>query len=246
MGFFCRTVFHLHFCWRILPVVLVIAVSCCYMRIKKTRGLRRAAKRIERWRQYFLSRDVVSPLYDNRHYAEILVHPWSGLTLTNSKVAEPGGKIKQQILTALLDIYDNWEQQLEKTAKPYYLKLWLFEPRFSKSQVVCATGDSVAFYENQFSAPDADKKVDLQKYGSVGKRLIPFTWQGFIDEDAYTNDDVGQVEQYRTLKEYEESVQWFKRLLAKPHRTEKLKQAVGDITESYFFKMGYVWEGGKP
>src|SRR4051812_38389727 len=129
------------------------------VRQKKIRGHKRRNKHIDNWRLENLSFNLKDYLLNEceRYYAKIRVHPWSGLSLTSSVTPEPTGKTKQKMLLGLLDIYEYWKNQLDKLGQSYYLKIWLFEPRFSQSQVVCAIGENVDFYENTFYKPDTAK-----------------------------------------------------------------------------------------
>jgi hypothetical protein len=181
----------------------------------------------------------------DRHYVKIRVPPWGGISLANTVTPEPTGKTKQKILNGLLDIYEDWKNQLDKLGQPYHLKIWLFEPRFSQSQVVCAIGDRVDFYENTFYKPDANKTIRLDNYGSLKTRLSKFNWDYRLDEDYYDNNQVGEPEVYASRQDYEGAVKWFENLLKKPHRTHRFKEAIGEATESYSFKRGDIWLGGQ-
>ncbi|RXR18882.1 hypothetical protein [Flavobacterium stagni] len=217
------------------------------MRQKKIRGHKRRHKQIDNWRLDNLSLDLTDYLLNerDRYYAKIRVHPWSGISLTNSITPQPKGKTKQKMLNGLLDIYENWKTQLDKLGKPYYLKVWLFEPRFSQSQVVCAIGDNVGFYENTFYKPDSDKTIQLDRYGTLKTKLSNLNWDYSLDEDHYDNTLVGEPEIYVSRQDYEETVKWFDKLLKKPHRTQKFKEPIGETTELYSFKRGDVWLGGQ-
>ena len=217
------------------------------MKQKKIRGHNRRQKQIDNWRLDNLSLDLTDYELNqrDRYYAKIRVHPWSGLSLTNSIISEPTGKTKQKMLNGLLDIYEEWKKQLNKQGQPYYLKVWLFEPRFSHSQVVCAIGDNVDFYENTFYKPDTIKTIQLDNYGNLKAKLSKLNWDYRLDEDHYDNSEVGEPEIYASRQDYEETKTWFDRLLKKPHRTHKFKEPIGDTTESYAFKRGDVWLGGK-
>lgn len=215
------------------------------MRQKKIRGHNRLHKQIDNWRLDNLSLDLTDYLLNqrDRYYVKIRVHPWSGLSLTNSVTPEPTGKTKQKILNGLLDIYENWKKQLDKLGQPYYLKVWLFEPRFSQSQVVCTIGNNVDFYENTFYKLDTNKIIQLDNYGSLKTKLSNLNWDYCLDEDHYDNTEVGNPEIYASRQDYEETKKRFDKLLKKPHRTNKFKEPIGDITESYSFKRGYMWLG---
>ncbi len=216
------------------------------MRTKKIRGHSRRHKQIDQWRLDNISLDISDYLLNRRdyYYAKIRVHPWSGLSQTNSSIPAPKRKTKQKILTGLLDIYDEWKIQLDGIGQLYYLKIWLFEPRFSQSQVVCAIGDRIASYENNFFKPDTGKTLRKSNYGSLHLRLSALHWEYYSDEDYYDNSDVGEPEDYATKQDYEETKIWFAKLLQKPHRTNTFTEPIGDITESYLFKRGNLWISG--
>lgn len=164
--------------------------------------------------------------------------------MTNSVTSEPTGKTKQKILNGLLDIYEDWKTKLDKLGQPYYLKVWLFEPRFSQSQIVCAIGDNVDFYENTFYKPDTNKNI-LDNYGSLKTRISKLNWDYRLDEDDYYNTEVGEPEIYASRQDWEDKKKWFDKLLKKPHRTYKFKEPIGETTESYSFKRGDIWLGGQ-
>jgi len=218
------------------------------MRKQKTRGHNRRQKQIEQWRSDNLSIDLASCLLNDRYsyyYVKIGVYPWNGSTRRTDWIKEPTGKTKQKILNTLLDIYADWKDQLDKLGQPYYLKVWLFEPRFSQSQVVCAIGDSIDYYENVFFKPDTAKFIKPEIYGGLKTKLSGFNWDYHHDEDRYDNTDLGEPEEYSSQQDYEDSVRWFNKLMKEPHRTQLLTEPIGKITEAYCFKRGDVWLGEK-
>ncbi|MBK8806016.1 MAG: hypothetical protein IPO21_04945 [Bacteroidales bacterium] len=217
------------------------------MRQKKIRGHKRRWKGIENWRLDNLDFNLTDYLLNerDRYYAKIRVHPWSGITLTDSVTSEPTRKTKQKMLNGLLDIYEDWKNQLDKLGQPYYLKIWLFEPRFSQSQVVCAIGDSIGFYENNFFKPESEKIFNAKTYGQLKNRLQKLNWDYRLDEDNYDNTEVGEPENYVSRQDYEYTKKWFAKILKKPHRTFKFKEPIGETIESYSFKRGHLWLGGQ-
>ena len=217
------------------------------MRKKKIRGYKRRWKDIENWRLDNLDLNLTDYLLNeqDRYSAKIRVHPWSGISVTNSVIIEPRGATKCIIINILLDIYDDWKKQLDQLGQPYYLKIWLFEPRFSKSQVVCAIGDNIDYYENTFFEPETNEKSNLVNYGQLKNRLCNYSWDCRLDEDYYFNNEVGSPEDYATQQDYEEYKIWFEKLIKKEHRIYKLQEHDEERTEMYMFKRGYVWLGGQ-
>ena len=215
------------------------------MKVKKIRGYKRRLNDIDRWVVTHKNLDLNYLKANQRYYAKIRVHPWSGISLTNSQIPEPKGQTKIKILSGLIEIYDFWKSELDKLGENYYLKIWLFEPRFASSQVVCAIGDYLDFYEKTFYKPDEPKKLDTNKYGRLKDEIENFNWEYRLDEDHFDNSEPGNPELYATLRDYEEDKRWFEKMLKKPHRTTKFKEPIGAATESYSFKKGDVWLGEK-
>lgn len=215
------------------------------MRTKKIRGHKRRWKDIDPWLKTYKNLDLDYLKEYQRDYAKIRVHPWSGISLTNSQIPEPSGETKIKILSGLIDIYEAWKNQLDKLGENYYLKIWLFEPRFSNSQVVCAIGESIDFYENIFFKPDYSKELRTKNYGRLQKEVSGFKWEYRLDEDHFDKSDLGIPELYANVEDYEADKRQYEKLLKKPHRTTKFKEPIGEATESHAIKKGDVWLGEK-
>ena len=216
------------------------------VKYKKIRGHKRRLKQIEHWRHWHLTTDLKEILkHHENHYAKIRIYPWNGFTAGNSITPEPKGSTKLAMLNGLFDIYNNWKQQLDKIGKPYYLKIWLYEPHFSKSQVVCAINEKLDFYEDTFLEGKENKKLDASKYGSATEQLEKLTWNHCIEEEHYQNNFVGNIDEYSSPQDFYKTRRWFNRILKKPHRTTPYDERTADCFEFYSFKAGNVWVGGK-
>jgi hypothetical protein len=195
--------------------------------MQKIRGYNRRIKQIEQWKQRCLHLDVNSLQEQERNYVKIAIHPWNGLSFKRSMFPEPTGIVKQNILSGLLDIYESWKTQLEALHQPYYLKLWLYEPRFSQSQVVCAVGNGLHWYDQTFFKSDETQTIDLTRYGVLRERLQRYSWSLHLDEDNYDIDDLEEPA--------------VRSVLAKPHRIET--NADSNSGKMVFVKRGSVWLG---
>ena len=217
------------------------------MRVRKIRGHNRIHKQIERWKFNSLSYNLTPYLENESHrdYIKIYISPYCDLSLTNSVIPEPKGKTKKLILSSLLEIYSHWEELLEKTGKPFYLKIWLFEPRFSMSQVVCAIGDDIDYYKNTFTPSEENIFFKYDRYGKeMQSKMKSVNWKLFLDEDVYYDDEVGEKEMYISESDYFESRSRFKKIMKKEHKVKKFEW-LGENKECYIFKKGEVWLGGK-
>lgn len=153
------------------------------MRQRKIRGHIRRQKQIECWLKHNLTLNMENLLNYKRDHVKIWVHPWSGISIVNSAYPQPNGKTKKIIVNALFDIYDNWKLLLDQLGQNYYLKFWLFEPRFSQSQIVCAIGDSEDYYNNTFNASNKNTALNVNNYINAKDRMSLFRWHLHLDED---------------------------------------------------------------
>jgi hypothetical protein len=215
------------------------------MRIQKIRGHNRRYKHIKDW--ISKNKELRSDLIDQykSDHIDIVVHPWCDISIINSKIPEPKGKTRLEILKGLIDIYDALKTQMDQLGKPYYLKIWIFVPRFSKSQVVCAIDDKINYYNNTFDKPIEKKDFKPNDYGFLNKRLKDFSWDYVFDEDFFDNDFVSDSKLYYSIEEYNYANRWFTKQMKKPHRTIKYDEPIGNIIETYAFKRGYIWIGEK-
>lgn len=205
--------------------------------IKKTiRGHKRIWKDVNAWKERYsrISAEMV-----DREYVKIWIHPYFDYAFSNSDLLEPKGETRRRILSGLLDIHDAWKKELDTLGQPYYLKIWLFEPRFSLSQVVCAVGESAGYYDNTFFRPESPKHFPIQNYGKLQGRMKDFSWEHGLDEIWIDENSIGLPEEFVSEAEYYANRRWVKRKLSGPHR--KIPDKEGEVC---FFKMGDVWTGG--
>lgn len=214
------------------------------MKSKKIRGGKHILTSIEQWKRENITLNVENLQRSQRDYVKIWVAPYSNLEFGNSIYPEPSGLIRKRMLEALLDIYDNWKATLDDLDEPYYLKIWLHDQRFSRSQVVCAIGDFLDFYETTFHKPENQKSIDLKSYGSLSDRMKSLDWQYALDEEHYNNTSIGEIWEYETERDFYKTRRWFNNRLKKPHRKIANSASDSEIKEYYSFSHGTVWIGG--
>ena len=215
------------------------------MRIKKVRGQKRVWKDIEEWKNSNLELDIDKLKQFEREYVKIWVHPFSSISLMNSEYPEPKSETKNRILNGLFDIYESWKKQLDELKEPYYLKIWLYEPCVSNSQVVCSIGSLKDFYKTTFHIPENPKKFNSSYLGTVKNRAENYNWEHRVEEQYLDKNYVGELEEYATEKDFVETKKWYESKLKKPHRKIIYKEPINDVAETYAFKLGEVWIGEK-
>ena len=137
------------------------------IRTKKIRGHKRIWKNIEHWKNNAKQLDLEHVKSYQRDYSKIWVRPYSNLCLGNSVTPAPKGKTRQKIIEGLFEIHKNWKLQLAALNKPYYLKIWFYHPDVSRSQVVCAIGDFINFYNITFHNPNENKDFRIDKFRNL-------------------------------------------------------------------------------
>ena len=212
------------------------------MKYKKIRGLKKKVAKIQNWVEEYLKLDIEQLSEYKYHYSKVYVQPWDNISLNNSQIPEPKGKTKKEILNGLEKIYDSWKVELEKSEKPYYLKIWIYEPRVSKSQVVCAIGDRIEYYENLF------EKVDYKKNNSSFTNSLSseFKWESKIDEVQYWKSELlWPSEQYENIEECYSDRKLLKKLENGNYRKELIDNPNEEKDIIYFLKKGKIWVGEK-
>lgn len=206
------------------------------IRTKKIRGHKRIWKRIDYWIQNSKQLDFEHVKDYQRDYSKIWVRPYSNLDLGNSITPAPKGKTRQKIVKGLFEIHANWKQQLDTLNTPYYLKIWLYHPDISKSQIVCAIKDHINFYNITFHNPNENKPFPFDSRN--------LNWEHRIHEEHFFEDDLfGEIEDWASEKDYLENKKWLTRKLKGQHRITKDKCENGSIKTHYSFKVCDIWLG---
>ena len=212
------------------------------MRYKKIRGLKRKVANIQNCINGYLELHTDHLTEHKYKYAKVYVDPWDNLTLTDSQIPEPKGKAKKEILKGLEKIYDSWKTELEKLNKPYYLKIWLYEPRISKSQVVCAIDEKIEYYENIF------EKADFKQNSSSFTNQLDsdFNWQPKVDEEpCWESDLLWPIDQYESIEDSYSDRILLTKLKKGNYKNKEIGSPNGNKDTIYFIPKGKIWVGEK-
>ena len=168
-------------------------------------------------------------------YFNFQIEDWYGDKLSTK------GKSRKFIVQNLFSIYVRWKAQLEKLDKPFYLSIWLHEPRLLKSEVVCAIQDKISYYENDvFILSEKTNKLDENNYGKLSDEFAKLNWMRNVDFEPFYDWEINwPKEQYELANEYYSDQRFFKKLLSKNIRITENENGktyydlVGDIWVSY-------------
>jgi len=176
-------------------------------------------------------------------YVKIWVSPLDNLRYKERDYTGPKSENRLLILCSLLDIYENWDLELKKLNIPYYLRIWLYEPRFTSSQVVCGIEDRIDHYEKVFPLTEKIVKFPLDRYKHLASRIDQFNWTSAIDEEIIEND-FWPKEKYITESDYYTDQRMFKKLDKRQIRKEDLSDE-NDKLIRYYVPKGHIWIGNK-
>jgi len=209
-------------------------------RIKKIRGHKRIWDRIDQWKVNALNLDMDELQARQREYIKVYVFPFFSIDALNSVTPPPKGNTRTVIIHALFEIYSAWKIQLDSLVEPYYLKIWFFPENVGKSQVVCAIGDMIEWYDHTFFQPESTGKMfDSTIFGNAGSIAASLNWEFAIDELSIDDDYLGNSDDWESMETYFDARRWLKRKMKKPHREIQF----GEHTY-YNFPQNNVWIGG--
>jgi hypothetical protein len=190
---------------------------------KKIRGWKKLADKINHLKiaNLKINRELLEKY--GRDYVKLTISPWSNLTKRN-----PPFWYRRLFLDALVEIYENWDEQLKEISPKYYLKIWLFHPRFHQTQIVAAIGEKVTYYENLFLVNEKLKNKPPSEHDSNRFKADMFQWQTCFDTEIVCEKE---DELDKRSIEYCKS------------RSVLIEQKDGDTI--YFVNKGNLWVGEK-
>ena len=206
------------------------------IRTKKIRGHKRIWKNIDIWVAQNKQLDIEYLKRSQREYVKVWLQPFGNISVLNSQFAPPKGKTRKKIVAGLLEIYNSWKQELDKLNEPYYLKIWFYNNDVSNSQVVCAIGDCLDFYETTFYNAKENKPFPLDDFG--------LNWEHRHFENHFTIDDFGEPDHFYTMKEYLDNKKRIEKIMQDSKtRITDYKDKSGKTTTYYSKKYADVWLG---
>ena len=211
------------------------------MRFKKIRGHSRIQENIQSWADEYGDLDIERVKEFNYEYIRVDLLTQLNQPINNSYIKEPNKLTKQLILNGLETIYDSWKVELEKLNQPYYLKIWLNEPRISKSEVVCAINGKIEEFENAFHKIE----FEANKQNITNQMNSGFNWECAVDEDFIFESDIVSFDNYLYPKEFFSDRRLIKKAKKKGFRNKIVKGSNGEKDTVYFIPKGKIWIGGK-
>ena len=198
---------------------------------KKIRGWKRHKRRIEKWKQSAIDLNMDYVRKYQKDYVK-LWHPVYSLIPEN-----PPAWFNRLLLEAMIDVYLNWHEKMKAENEEFYLKMWLYDPDFMRSQIVVSYKYCIDYYNNTFDKHPIVKPFPIHTYASLEDKLSLFQWELHIDADEYWDSElIEDIELgFKTVTEVED-------IKSKSYQTKKIQLSYGDDTR-YRVDTGDVWLG---
>lgn len=152
---------------------------------KKIRGWKRRIKQIDTWGGWIQKPDLV--YYDRRGftYERCTLHPFYML-----EKRHPPLWFYKIIIAKFVDTYYKWDVVFKERVNPYDLILWLYDPAYIRSEIVCYKVDeegkrSRFSWESELSKPFPYKKFESKAYS-----LEAFDWTLADEENIYFESEL--------------------------------------------------------
>lgn len=149
------------------------------------------------------------------------------------------GKLRDDIFEVLFSTYLNWKEKLIDLNIPFYLGIWIYNPRLPKSEVVCAIDSKkIEYYKNDCFDISTKKKdiIDLKNFKNEESSLI---WTRKIDSDILKDWEINfPKENYENEQLWLEYQEYFKNFMSDSYKIDQDENG-----KRYFKNVGEIWTG---
>jgi len=207
----------------------------------KIRGQKRRQKDLDKWIDFNKDLDLYCLNNYGCYYAKAKFGPWANLFNERPYPTE----YKRQLFSNLIKFYFGWKKQLEKNYDRYYLKIWIYSPRFINSQIVAAVGDKVDYYENLFEKSDKNLAFPMLEFNNETELIQQFNWSLNKDCDYHLESEFSEskLEDFMSAEDYYHEQKFYKKLI-KNNTPFKLIQNENQKEEKLFsIEKGNIWIG---
>ncbi len=195
---------------------------------KKIRGWKKQTKKITDWHLNHENPDLEHFNNYGEDFVKIRIDPWNRLM-----ERQPPGWYCKIILERLIEIHNKWYQYYSLNQQNFDLQLWINEPKFIRSQVVCAKTDKPDEFRNNYYRPDkSDRKFPSHKWQSINYNLDEFSFEPYMDENLH----------FKNLEELTDEE--IDELLSDGYNAEST-EINGNPEIMYSKRVGTVWIGRK-
>jgi hypothetical protein len=153
---------------------------------KKIRGWRRRVRHLDRWGELIKQPHTKYFLTERgRHtYERYTVSPFYNAVKRN-----PPLWFYKLMIAKFIPAYSEWQKAFDKLDVPYDLQLWLYDPAYIRSEIICHKMQQHVERKRFSWESEQSEPFPYEKLGSKHYNLQDFEWTLADDEHIYFEDD---------------------------------------------------------
>lgn len=99
---------------------------------------------------------------------------------------------RTQATNFLFNLYEKWKSYADKLGQDYYLKIWIYEEEFSRSELVFGLNNKIRRYDNIFEDSPRDQKISFLSSELLDK-LMKYNIKYQKEMEPVTKEDLNEI-----------------------------------------------------
>lgn len=148
---------------------------------KKIRGWKRRIRQLDSWGKWILKPNLAHYHRGDCTYERCTLYPFYML-----EKRHPPLWFYKLMIARFIDAYYSWDSVFKEMGEPYDLLLWLYDPSFIRSEIVCYKGERRGFaWESTIIRP-----FSYKKFASIAYDINAFEWILADEENIYFESEL--------------------------------------------------------
>ncbi len=137
-----------------------IFINVYLSKSKKVRGLKRAVKKIEIWKEKNIYFNIEKFEKEKRHHLKLSFSPF--FNIFKNRLAPLW--YQRVLMKALYEVYLSWTMELSKSNRKFYAKIWILKNDFMSSRLVIALDEEVENFPSFYRENPISEKNSLNSF----------------------------------------------------------------------------------
>jgi hypothetical protein len=153
---------------------------------KKIRGWKRRVRHLNNWSEH------IKEPHTDYFVSERTRHIYERYTVSpfyNAVKRNPPLWFYKLMIAKFVPVYDEWLKTFEQLDIPFDLQLWLYDPAYIRSEIICYKMEQRGERRRFSWESDLNKPFPYKKLGSKNYNLYDFEWILADDEHVHFEDD---------------------------------------------------------
>lgn len=150
------------------------------------------------------------------------------------------GDIRDEIFKILFKTYAEWKARLLELKIPFYLGVWIYDPRLPKSEIVCAISKTKIDYYKSHCFDAVEESETMIDIGTFKAKKNELTWSQKIDAKTLEEWEINYPkENYESEKHWLKFQDYYKKFIQESYKTLTDKEE----KKIYYKRVGSIWIG---